>query len=118
MTRYHLIVCLPLLAAIVAGLFGRRIGDAAAMAVTCGAVIIGAVLSWVAFYLVIGHEQVVTVKVLDWIYSGGFQVEWALKIDQLTEVRLVVVNTVSDGGPVYSVGSMIHDPPRPRFFSQ
>src|SRR3546814_18229164 len=89
MTRYHLIVCLPLLAAIVAGLFGRRIGDAAAMAVTCGAVIIGAVLSWVAFYLVIGHEQVVTVKVLDWIYSGGFQVDWALQIDQLTAVMLV-----------------------------
>src|SRR3546814_12553242 len=88
MTRYHLIVCLPLLAAIVAGLFGRRIGDAAAMAVTCGAVIIGAVLSWVAFYLVIGHEQVVTVKVLDWIYSGGFQVDWALKIDQLTAVKI------------------------------
>ncbi|MFC3676648.1 NADH-quinone oxidoreductase subunit L [Ferrovibrio xuzhouensis] len=114
---YHLIVFLPLLAAIVAGLFGRRIGDAAAMAVTCGAVIIGAVLSWVAFYLVIGHEQVVTVKVLDWIYSGGFQVDWALKIDQLTAVMLVVVNTVSAVVHVYSVGYMSHDPHRPRFFA-
>lgn len=45
MTMYHLIVFLPLLAAIIAGLFGRKIGDTAAMAVTCVAVIISAVLS-------------------------------------------------------------------------
>jgi NADH-quinone oxidoreductase subunit L len=117
MTMYHLIVFLPLLAAIIAGLFGRRIGDAASMAVTCVAVIISAVLSWVAFYLVISKGMVVTVKVLDWIDSGTFSVDWALKIDQLTAVMLVVVNTVSAVVHVYSVGYMSHDPHRPRFFA-
>ncbi|MCW0233531.1 MAG: NADH-quinone oxidoreductase subunit L [Ferrovibrio sp.] len=114
---YHLIVFLPLLAAIVAGLFGRRLGDAASMAVTCVAVIISAILSWVAFYLVISKGMVVTVKVLDWIDSGSFSVDWALKIDQLTAVMLVVVNTVSAVVHVYSVGYMSHDPHRPRFFA-
>ncbi|WP_341702546.1 NADH-quinone oxidoreductase subunit L [Ferrovibrio sp.] len=114
---YHLIVFLPLLAAILAGLGGRRIGDAAAMALTTGSVCLAAVLSWVAFYLVIGQEQVVTVKVLDWIYSGDFRVDWALKIDQLTAVMLVVVNTVSAVVHVYSIGYMSHDPHRPRFFA-
>ncbi|QDO99818.1 NADH-quinone oxidoreductase subunit L [Ferrovibrio terrae] len=114
---YHLIVFLPLLAAIIAGLFGRRIGDVASMAVTCVAVIISAVLSWVAFYLVISKGMVVTVKVLDWIDSGTFSVDWALKIDQLTAVMLVVVNTVSAVVHVYSVGYMSHDPHRSRFFS-
>lgn len=117
MTMYHLIVFLPLLAAIIAGLFGRRLGDAASMAVTCVAVIISAVLSWVAFYLVISKGMVVTVKVLDWIDSGTFSVDWALKIDQLTAVMLVVVNTVSAVVHVYSVGYMSHDPHRPRFFA-
>jgi NADH-quinone oxidoreductase subunit L len=117
MTMYHLIVFLPLLAAIVVGLFGRRIGDTAAMAVTCLAVIVSAVLSWVAFYLVISKGMVVTVKVLDWIDSGSFSVDWALKIDQLTAVMLVVVNTVSAVVHVYSVGYMSHDPHRPRFFA-
>lgn len=117
MTMYHLIVFLPLLAAIIAGLFGRRIGDAASMAVTCVAVIISAILSWVAFYLVISKGMVVTVKVLDWIDSGSFSVDWALKIDQLTAVMLVVVNTVSAVVHVYSVGYMSHDPHRPRFFA-
>ncbi|WP_341894129.1 NADH-quinone oxidoreductase subunit L [Ferrovibrio terrae] len=114
---YHLIVFLPLLAAIIAGLFGRRIGDAASMAVTCVAVIISAILSWVAFYLVISKGMVVTIKVLDWIDSGSFSVDWALKIDQLTAVMLVVVNTVSAVVHVYSVGYMSHDPHRPRFFA-
>lgn len=117
MTMYHLIVFLPLLAAIIAGLFGRKIGDTAAMAVTCVAVIISAILSWVAFYLVIYNGQVVTVKVLDWIDSGSFSVDWALKIDQLTAVMLVVVNTVSAVVHVYSVGYMSHDEHRPRFFA-
>ncbi len=117
MTMYHLIVFLPLLAAIIAGLFGRRIGDAASMAVTCVAVIISAILSWVAFYLVISKGMVVTIKVLDWIDSGSFSVDWALKIDQLTAVMLVVVNTVSAVVHVYSVGYMSHDPHRPRFFA-
>ncbi|HLT76746.1 MAG TPA: NADH-quinone oxidoreductase subunit L [Ferrovibrio sp.] len=114
---YHLIVFLPLLAAIVAGLFGRRIGDVASMAVTCVAVIISAVLSWVALYLVVGKGMVVTIKVLDWIDSGSFSVDWALRIDQLTAVMLVVVNTVSALVHVYSVGYMSHDPHRPRFFA-
>ena len=117
MTMYHLIVFLPLLAAIIAGLFGRKIGDTAAMAVTCVAVIISAILSWVAFYLVIYNGQVVTVKVLDWIDSGSFSVDWALKVDQLTAVMLVVVNTVSAVVHVYSVGYMSHDEHRPRFFA-
>ncbi|WP_374304641.1 NADH-quinone oxidoreductase subunit L [Ferrovibrio sp.] len=114
---YHLIVFLPLLAAIIAGFFGRRIGDAAAMAVTCVAVGISAILSWVAFYLVISKGMTVNVKVLDWIDSGSFSVDWALKIDQLTAVMLVVVNTVSAVVHVYSVGYMSHDEHRPRFFA-
>jgi NADH-quinone oxidoreductase subunit L len=117
MTMYHLIVFLPLLAAFVAGLFGRRIGDTASMAVTCGAVVISAILSWVAFYMVIYNGGAVTVKVLDWIDSGSFSVDWALKIDQLTAVMLVVVNTVSAVVHVYSVGYMSHDEHRPRFFA-
>ncbi|MFN4311431.1 MAG: NADH-quinone oxidoreductase subunit L [Ferrovibrio sp.] len=114
---YHLIVFLPLLAAIIAGFFGRRIGDVAAMAVTCAAVIVSAILSWIAFYLVISKGMVVNVKVLDWIDSGSFSVDWALKIDQLTAVMLVVVNTVSAVVHVYSVGYMSHDEHRPRFFA-
>jgi len=117
MTMYHLIVFLPLLAAILVGFGGRRMGDGASMAITSGALVIAAILSWVAFYTVIHKGGVTNIKVLHWIESGTFSVDWALKIDQLTAVMLVVVNTVSAVVHVYSIGYMSHDEHRPRFFA-
>jgi NADH-quinone oxidoreductase subunit L len=49
--------------------------------------------------------------------SGGFSVDWAFRIDTLTAVMLVVVNTVSALVHIYSIGYMSHDPHRPRFFA-
>ncbi len=116
MTIFHLIVFLPLLGAIVAGLFGRAIGDRAAMAATCVPMVIAAVLSWVGFYLIV-HGGPVLVPLFTWIDSGSFEVSWALKVDQLTAVMLVVVNTVSAVVHVYSIGYMAEDPHKPRFFA-
>ena len=50
----ELIVFLPLLAAIVAGLGGPWIGKTASKVVTTGALMIGAVLSWPIFFQYIG----------------------------------------------------------------
>ena len=52
-----------------------------------------------------------------WIQSGSFDVEWAFRVDTLTAVMFVVVNTVSMLVHVYSIGYMHHDPHRPRFFA-
>ena len=113
---YSLIVFLPLFGAIVAGLFGRLIGDRAAMGVTTGGVIVSAVLSAVAFFTVPGGETQI-VPVLPWIASGEFVVDWSLRIDTLTAVMLIVVNGVSALVHVYSIGYMSHDPHRARFFA-
>src|SRR5436309_11141881 len=45
------------------------------------------------------------------------QVGWALRIETLTAVMLVVVNTVSSLVHLYSIGYMDEDPHRPRFFA-
>ncbi|MDX5361852.1 MAG: NADH-quinone oxidoreductase subunit L, partial [Alphaproteobacteria bacterium] len=113
---YSLIVFLPLFGAIVAGLFGRLIGDRAAMGVTTGGVIVSALLSAVAFFTVPGGETQI-VPVLPWIASGEFVVDWSLRIDTLTAVMLIVVNGVSALVHVYSIGYMSHDPHRARFFA-
>ncbi|GAA4129996.1 hypothetical protein GCM10023067_47720 [Aminobacter aganoensis] len=77
-----------------------------------------AALSWVAFITVgLGDVEVFTVPVLRFIDSGGLQANWALRIDTLTTVMLVVVNTVSALVHIYSIGYMHHDPHRPRFFA-
>lgn len=120
MFLYKAIVFLPLIGAVIAGLFGRAIGAKASEFVTTGFMVIAAVLSWYVFFTVgMGHHEggPVKVEVLRWIQSGGIDVSWALRIDTLTSVMLIVVNTVSTLVHVYSIGYMHHDPHRPRFFA-
>ena len=113
-----LIVFLPLLAAIIAGLFGRWIGKTASKAVTTASLFIGALLSWPIFFQYIGgHAGPVVIPVLKWIESGTLSVDWALRVDSLTAVMLVVVTTVSSLVHLYSWGYMDEDPSQPRFFA-
>ncbi|MER9365722.1 NADH-quinone oxidoreductase subunit L [Mesorhizobium sp. M0518] len=115
---YQAIVFLPLLGFLIVGLFGTSLGAKASEYITSGFLVIAAVLSWVAFFTVgFGHGEVFTVPVLRWIQSGGLEASWALRIDTLTVVMLVVVNTVSALVHIYSIGYMHHDPNRPRFFT-
>ncbi|TCL70423.1 NADH-quinone oxidoreductase subunit L [Rhizobium sp. BK251] len=120
MFLYKAIVFLPLIGALIAGLLGRQIGAKASEYITSGLMIVAAVLSWYVFITVgIGHFEggPIKVEVLRWIQSGGIDVSWSLRIDTLTAVMLIVVNTVSTLVHVYSVGYMHTDPHRPRFFA-
>jgi NADH-quinone oxidoreductase subunit L len=115
---YQAIVFLPLLGFLIAGLFGKSIGAKASEYVTSGLLVISAVLSWVAFFTVALQEtEAFTVPVMRFLESGPLQADWALRIDTLTVVMLVVVNTVSALVHIYSIGYMHHDPHRPRFFA-
>jgi NADH-quinone oxidoreductase subunit L len=114
---YKSIVFLPLLGALIAGFFGRLIGERASELVTSAFLCLAAVLSWVAFWQVgIGHETA-KVLIMPWVRSGELEVAWALRIDTLTAVMLVVVTTVSALVHVYSIGYMAEDDSRPRFFA-
>jgi NADH-quinone oxidoreductase subunit L len=74
------------------------------------------VLSWYAFVDVgfAGHDA--RVPIFTFITSGDLHSEWALRIDSLTAVMLVVVTTVSSIVHLYSIGYMADDPYKPRFF--
>ncbi len=113
-----LIVFLPLLGFLIAGLFGGTIGAKASEYITSGFLIIAAALSWAVFAgFWLGDTQASTVQVATWMAVGNFTVDWAFRVDTLTAVMLVVVNTVSALVHVYSIGYMSHDPHRPRFFA-
>ncbi len=62
-----------------------------------------------------GHEA--RIPLFSFIVSGDLNVDWALRIDPLTAVMLVVVTTVSGVVHLYSIGYMADDPYKPRFFS-
>ena len=111
------LVFLPLAAAIIAGFGGRVIGDRGAQLVTSGAVITSAILSIITFFNVALGHQPEHVVLANWMLSGDFKVDWAIKVDTLTAVMLVVVNGVSCLVHVYSIGYMSHDPHKPRFMA-
>jgi len=115
---YTAIVFLPLLGFLIAGVFGRQIGARPAEIITTTLLFIAAALSWVAFFQVGYGQTKMLVPVLgEWIVSGGLRIDWALRIDTLTVVMLVVVNSVSALVHLYSIGYMHEDPHRPRFFA-
>ena len=85
--------------------------------VTTAFLLIAMLLSWFALYRVGIDHQDAHVPLLPFITSGDLKVEWALRVDTLTAVMLVVVTTVSAVVHLYSIGYMAEDPYRPRFFS-
>jgi NADH-quinone oxidoreductase subunit L len=114
---YAAIVFLPLLGSAIAGLFGRLIGARPSELVTTVLLFASMVLSWIGFVQVgFGHQDV-RVVLAPFMVSGDLHVEWALRVDTLTVVMLVVVTTISAFVHLYSIGYMAEDPHRPRFFS-
>ncbi|WP_108459284.1 NADH-quinone oxidoreductase subunit L [Devosia naphthalenivorans] len=124
------IVFLPLIGALIAGLLGRTIGHRPSEYITTGLLIISAVLSWVVFLPVafgdglvgaVASEEAqaaaVKVEIMRWIQVGDMDLRWTLRVDTLTAIMLVVVNTVSSLVHIYSIGYMAEDPHRNRFFA-
>ena len=108
----------PLLGAVVAGLFGRRIGDLASQAVTTGLLFFACAVSWTVFVQwTWGGLEPFTVILSPFINVGDFQSNWAIRIDGLSAVMLIVVTTVSALVHLYSWGYMAEDDSRPRFFA-
>jgi NADH-quinone oxidoreductase subunit L len=113
-----IIVFAPLLAAIVAGLGNRALGNFPAKLVTTGALFLSCVLSWPIFLTYLGGDvPAQVVPVLKWVESGSMSFDWALHVDALTAVMLVVITTVSALVHLYSWGYMDEDPDQPRFFA-
>ncbi len=112
-----IIIFLPLLAAIISGFFGKKIGNKTSQIITSLFVSISALLSIYIFYEVIVNGYSNNIIIAKWISSGFLDVNWSIKIDQLSSVMLVVVTLVSAIVHVYSIGYMSHDPHQPRFMS-
>jgi len=109
----------PLFGALVSGLFGRFIGDRAAMAVSILCMLLAAAcgpFAWVAFEW--GHAAPGSIPLGDWIVAGDFQANWALRYDALSASMVAMVTFVSMLIHVYSIGYMAHDEYRKyRFFA-
>ena len=113
-----LIVIGPLVGAVIAGLFGRRIGDTASMTVTTGLLFLSCLLSWITFVQVTTDQWTpFTLPLAPFIDVGHFRSAWSVRIDTLSAVMLIVVTTVSALVHLYSWGYMAEDDSKPRFFA-
>ena len=117
-----IILFAPLVGAILCGFGWRLIGETAATWLTTLVLFVAAILSWYIFLTFQGDTQHITV--LRFIESGSLSTDWGIRLDRMTAIMLVVVNSVSVLVHLYSQGYMAHDENwahgesyRPRFFA-
>ena len=112
----YVLIFFPLLGSIL-GYFAKSLGDRYSELITTLLVVISAILSFVVFYNGTVHDIYGNYKILNWISSGNFKVNWSINIDPLSSIMLIVVTSVSSLVHIYSIGYMSHDPNKPRFMS-
>ena len=117
-----IILFAPLVGAIISGFGWKMIGEKAAIVTATALLFLAAALSWGVFLTFDGETQ--QISLLRWIESGSLSTDWAIRLDRLTAVMLIVVTTVSSLVHLYSFGYMDHDPQwkegetyKPRFFA-
>jgi proton-translocating NADH-quinone oxidoreductase chain L len=112
-----LIIILPLIGSIIAGLFSNVIGRKGAALLSTTFMFLNVLFTLCVFYKVSVCEQLYFVKLKTWVYSDTFQVDWGFQVDNLTMTMLIVVNVVSALVHLYSTDYMAHDPHLSRFMS-
>ncbi|MEM8935587.1 MAG: NADH-quinone oxidoreductase subunit L [Pseudomonadota bacterium] len=114
------VVLLPLFGAMLAMPVGRAFGARAAELLTTGFMLLAAIYSWVLFFdvtTIVGEANARTITLFTWIGSGDFVASWAVRLDTLSAVMLVVVNSVSFLVHWYSMGYMKDYGEQARFFA-
>lgn len=117
-----IILFAPLIGSLICGFGWKFIGETAAMWVSTGLLFLAAILSWVVFLTFDGVTE--HIQILRWIESGTLSTDWAIRLDRLTTIMLIVITTVSSLVHLYSFGYMDKDPQwkdgesyKPRFFA-
>lgn len=112
-----LIPLLPLITFIIIGLNFRRLPKMLTSMLGCGSVLVSFILSVIVFLQVKSAGTAIEVKLFDWILTAKFNVSFALVVDPLSALMLLVVTGVGFLIHVYSIGYMGHDEGYNRFFA-
>ena len=112
------IVLAPLIACLVAGLFGKAVGRVGAQSVTILGVAISCALScYVLYQQVFEGMPTFNGTVYTWLLSDGLQLNVGFLIDHLSAMMMAVVSFVSLMVHIYTIGYMADDDGYQRFFS-
>ncbi len=112
------VVLAPLFGAILAGLFGRRIGRVGAHTATILGVAISCALSVYTLWQLVGQGAApFNENLYTFFQVGGYEAHVGFMVDKLTAMMMVVVTFVSLLVHIYTIGYMHEDPGYQRFFS-
>ncbi len=111
------LVLAPLFGSVIAGLFGKKIGEKASHTVTILSVAVAFILSVWVFKQVIFDGASYNDRVYQWLQAGSLSIEVGFMVDSLTAMMLVVVTFVSLMVHIYTIGYMQGDDGYSRFFS-
>nr|YP_209597.1 NADH dehydrogenase subunit 5 [Heterostelium pallidum]AAU00612.1 NADH dehydrogenase subunit 5 [Heterostelium pallidum] len=114
---YLISLCLPLISALITGLIGRFIGSYISIRLAIICMIMTVISCLYIYYDIVLCNNVVQLKLGEWINSGFLNLEYGFLFDSLTSVMLVVITFISCMVHVYSVEYMSEDPHKTRFFS-
>ncbi|MGA2846557.1 MAG: NADH-quinone oxidoreductase subunit L [Candidatus Acidiferrales bacterium] len=115
-----IILALPLAGAAINGLLGKNWPKVAINSVGIGSVSLSflSVLEAIREFSLLPADQLAFFKnYFNWIVAGSFKVDFALQMDHLTIVMLLVVTFVSLLVHIYSTGYMAHEEGYYRFFA-
>ncbi|MFQ5738539.1 MAG: NADH-quinone oxidoreductase subunit L [Acidobacteriota bacterium] len=115
-----LVLLFPLLGAAVNGFFGKRLPRPAVGLLSCSAVFLSFLVALGSFWEMSRlplEERVITQPLFTWIESGGFVSEFALLLDPLALVMILIVTGVGFLIHVYSIGYMAGEDGYYRYFS-
>ncbi|MCA9519338.1 MAG: NADH-quinone oxidoreductase subunit L [Myxococcales bacterium] len=114
------IVLLPLLGALINGLFAGRLPRRVVEVIACSTVIVSFLFSLKAFLqlmaLPVGAREI-HAHLYNWVAVGNFRFDVAFYLDPLSSMMSLIITGVGGLIHVYSAGYMSHDPSYGRYFS-
>lgn len=112
-----IIIFLPLLSGVFNGIFCKKITNNIASLIASVSIIVSALMAGIVFLQAGIDQDPIYVILTSWINIDLFSINWAIYVDQLTAIMLVLVTSVSAVVHVYSLGYMSDDKNLPKFLS-
>jgi NADH-quinone oxidoreductase subunit L len=115
------LVLIPLVAAGLNGLFGRRWSERDIAVIGCGSIGVSMLIAFYVFFFELlplpPGGRLIFEPFFNWIESGTFKIEWGFQLDQLSGIYILFVTFVGFWIHVFAVGYMRGDSGYYRFFA-
>jgi len=112
-----LLLVFPLLGFLITGLFHGMLNRNLSGIIASGTIFINLILAAVLFGFVTSSNQTVETPLFDWIKFADVNIPFALTVDRLSALMLLIINGVGLLIHIYSIGYMKEDEGVNRFFS-